>query len=57
MTDHGEYYRHRMEEELAAAEAADDISVAQIHRALADGYRRIIDECVPAEKDRLSAAG
>jgi hypothetical protein len=56
MTDHVEYYRHRMEEELAAADGADDISVAQIHRAMADGYRRMIDERVPAE-DRLSAAG
>ena len=44
MNDHGQYYRRRMEAELAAAEKADDASAANIHRSLADRYRELIGE-------------
>lgn len=55
MTEHGEYYRRRMEEELIAAERSMDSSVAQIHRALADGYRRMIEEQPSADTGLVGA--
>ena len=44
MNDHGNYYRRRMEAELDAAERSEDVSAKQVHRALADHYRRMIEE-------------
>ena len=44
MNDHVEYYQHRLETELAAADRAKDASVQQIHRALADRYRQLLSE-------------
>ena len=52
MDDNGQYYRRRMEAELQAAECCEDVSVAQIHRALADGYRRLIEENSKPEGER-----
>lgn len=43
MADNESYYRNRIEEELAAAERADDPSVANIHRDLARRYRDLIE--------------
>lgn len=55
MSDEGDYYRRRMEAELDAAERSEDPSVVQIHLALADSYRRMIEE-QPAADPRLAGA-
>lgn len=44
MPDHDHYFRQRMESELEAAQRADDASVAEIHRALAERYRQMIED-------------
>lgn len=44
MNDHGQYYRRRMEAELEAAKRAEDASVAEVHRSLAERYRKMIEE-------------
>lgn len=35
-----DYYRRRIEEELAAAERAEDPDIAQLHRDMAEQYRQ-----------------
>lgn len=44
MSDGGEYYRQRLEAELAAADQANDAQAALIHRALAARYRQLLQE-------------
>ena len=46
-----EYYRHRAEEELAAADIAGDPSIAQIHREMAQRYRALLIDDVSAAED------
>lgn len=38
-----EYYRQRADEELAAAERADNLVIAQIHREMAQRYRDMLN--------------
>ena len=42
MTETDNYYRRRIQEELAAAERAADASVSQIHREMARRYRDML---------------
>lgn len=37
------YYQSRLEAELEAADRADDPSIAQIHRDMADRYHELLD--------------
>ena len=39
-----DYYRHRADEELAAAESAGDPAIALIHREMARRYRDLVAE-------------
>jgi len=43
VADSGNYYRRRIEEELAAAERASDPAVASIHLDLARRYGEIVE--------------
>lgn len=47
-----DYYRQRADEEMAAAERADDPGISQIHRELAQRYRDLLNE----EAGRTSGA-
>jgi hypothetical protein len=49
MSDQGQFYQRRLEAELSAAESASDPSVAQIHRDLAERYRRLLGDCGGAD--------
>jgi hypothetical protein len=44
MSDGNNYYRKRIEEELAAADRAGDSSIALIHREMAERYRELLKE-------------
>lgn len=46
MTDN-DYYRRRIAEELAAAEAAAHSSISNIHREMAEEYRRKLQARLP----------
>jgi hypothetical protein len=43
VTDSENYYRQRIEEEMAAAEQAGDPSISSIHREMARRYRDMLD--------------
>ena len=43
MSSSDNYYRRRIEEELAAAKAADRSEIAVIHRELASRYREMLE--------------
>jgi hypothetical protein len=49
MSDQGQFYQRRLEAELSAAESASDPSVAQIHRDMAERYRRLLGDCGGAD--------
>ena len=42
MGDNKDYYRRRMEEELAAAEQSGDPAISSIHREMAARYRDML---------------
>ena len=44
MNDNDNYYRRRIEEELAAANVADSQTSAQIHRDMARRYRDMLHD-------------
>lgn len=42
MTDNDLYYRQRIREELAAADAAGDAAISRIHHDMAERYRDML---------------
>lgn len=42
MTDNNLYYRRRIDEEVAAADSANDLIVSRIHRDMAQLYRDLL---------------
>ena len=50
-TQNLEYYRHRAEEELAAAATTREPGIAQIHREMAQRYRVLLPDDVSAAED------
>lgn len=50
MTDNDLYYRQRIDEELAAADAADDAAISRIHHDMAERYRGLLGAAPPAKR-------
>ena len=56
MTDNDDYYRRRIEEELAAAETASDAAISQIHLEMAKRYLEELDTDPDARGHRASGS-